>query len=76
MAPRLHTAVMAMVMDESAQLVAVEQALTRKFGGRIDDRRIHREVEVGMQEFRDAPIRTYIPVLLQKRVTDRLRHAG
>jgi hypothetical protein len=67
---------MATVLDETAQLRAVEQALARKFFGRVEDERIHREVEIGMIEFREARIRTYIPVLLQKRVTDRLRQAG
>lgn len=69
------TGAMAMVLDEKAQLRAVEEALARKFSGQIADEQIHHEVEVGISEFRDARIRTYIPVLLQKRVTDRLRHA-
>jgi hypothetical protein len=62
-------------MDESGQLRAVEQALVRRFAGVVAEERIAREVEAGLAELRDAPIRTFIPVLLQKRVTDRLRTA-
>ena len=60
-------------VDEAVQLRTVEDALKRRFAGRVPDETIAREVDEGLREFTGAPVRTYIPVLLQKRVTDRLR---
>jgi hypothetical protein len=64
---------MAIAADETTQLRLVEQQLLRAFAGRVPDEDICREVSAGMSDFRDARIRTFIPVLLQKRVADRLR---
>jgi len=61
-------------VDEAVQLQTVEEALQRRFAGEVPDETIHREVDEGLREFAGAPVRTFIPVLLQKRVTDRLRH--
>jgi hypothetical protein len=60
-------------IDEAAQLQGVEEALQRRFAGRVPDETIAREVDAGLQEFSGARVRTFIPVLLQKRVTDKLR---
>jgi hypothetical protein len=62
-------------VDESVQLRTVEDALKRRFAGQVPDETIAREVDEGLQEFNGAAVRTFIPVLLQKRVTDRLRQA-
>jgi hypothetical protein len=62
-------------VDEAVQLRTVEAALRRRFAGQVPDETISREVDEGLQEFSDAPVRTFIPVLLQKRITDRLRQA-
>ncbi|MCU1591787.1 MAG: hypothetical protein JWP11_3043 [Frankiales bacterium] len=62
-------------VDETVQLRTVEAALRRRFAGQVPDETISREVDEGLQEFSDAPVRTFIPVLLQKRITDRLRQA-
>jgi hypothetical protein len=62
-------------LDEAVQLRTVEAALKRRFAGRVPDETISREVHEGLREFTGAPVRTFIPVLLQKRVTDRLRRA-
>jgi hypothetical protein len=62
-------------VDEAVQLKTVEAALKRRFAGRVPDETISREVDEGLLEFTGAPVRTFIPVLLQKRVTDRLRRA-
>jgi hypothetical protein len=62
-------------VDEADQLRSVEDALKRRFAGRVPDETISREVDEGLREFTGAPVRTFIPVLLQKRVTDRLRRA-
>jgi hypothetical protein len=60
-------------IDEAAQLQTVKVALQRRFAGRVPAETISREVDQGLQEFSGAPVRAFIPVLLQKRVTDRLR---
>jgi hypothetical protein len=62
-------------IDEAVQLQDVEAALKRRFAGRVPDETIAREVNEGLREFTGASVRAFIPVLLQKRVTDRLRHA-
>ena len=62
-------------VDEALQLRTVEDALQRRFAGQVPDETISREVDQGLQEFSSAPVRTFIPLLLQKRVTDRLRRA-
>jgi hypothetical protein len=62
-------------VDEALQLRTVEDALRRRFAGQVPDETISREVDEGLQEFHGARVRTFIPVLLQKRVTDRLRQA-
>lgn len=61
-------------VDESVQLRSVEAALQRRFAGQVPDETIAREVTEGLEEFSHASVRTFIPVLLQKRVTDRLRN--
>jgi hypothetical protein len=63
-------------VDEAVQLRTVEDALKRRFAGRVPDETISREVDEGLREFNGATVRTFIPVLLQKRVTDRLRSAS
>lgn len=62
-------------IDEAVQLRTVEDALRRRFAGRVPDETISREVDEGLREFTGAPVRTFIPVLLQKRVSERLRRA-
>ncbi|MDX6197865.1 MAG: hypothetical protein QOJ79_1016 [Actinomycetota bacterium] len=61
-------------VDEAVQLRTVEDALKRRFAGRVPDETIAREVDEGLREFTGARVRTFIPVLLQKRVIERLRH--
>lgn len=60
-------------VDEAVQLSTVRAALQRRFAGRVSEETIALEVDQGLAEFSDAPVRTFIPVLLQKQVTDRLR---
>lgn len=62
-------------VDEAVQLTTVRAALQRRFAGRVSDETISREVDQGLAEFSGAPVRAFVPVLLQKRVTDRLRRA-
>ena len=58
---------------EEVQLRSVTAALQRRFAGRVAEDTVAREVDEGLREFSGVPVRTFIPVLLQKRVTDRLR---
>lgn len=62
-------------VDEAVQVRTVKAALQRRFAGQVPEETISREVDQGLAEFSGAPVRTFIPVLLQKRVTDRLRRA-
>ena len=64
---------MALINDEKTQLQRVEQALLRKFGDRVQRETICAEVEAAKHEFDQARIRIYVPILLQKQVTDVLR---
>jgi hypothetical protein len=64
---------MALIDDDRSQLARVEATLLGKFGQSVSPETISAEVESAMREFADARIRTYVPVLLQKRVTDQLR---
>jgi hypothetical protein len=60
-------------VDEAVQLRTVKAALQRRFAGEVPDEVIASEVDQGLEEFSEATVRTFIPVLLQKRVTERLR---
>ncbi|GAC1444198.1 MAG: hypothetical protein NVS3B26_12880 [Mycobacteriales bacterium] len=60
-------------VDEALALSTVRAALQRRFAGRVSDEVIRIEVDQGLAEFSGASVRTFIPVLLQKKVTDRLR---
>ena len=64
---------MGLINDEKSQLQRVESVLLSKFGDRVPPDAICAEVEAAMHDFDGARIRTYVPVLLQKRVTDVLR---
>lgn len=64
---------MALIADEQAQVAAVESALVSKYGDRIPPEQISADVRAGLAEFDGARIRTFLPVLLHKRLTDRLR---
>ncbi len=60
-------------IDEAAQMRSVEQALLRKFEGRLDRETICAEVRRRKASFADARIRSFVPVLVQRAVTDALR---
>ena len=66
---------MSLILDETAQLEQVEADLLRAFDG-LPTGLVREEVRTGMADFQDARIRTYIPVLLQRRVRERLRELG
>lgn len=70
-----RTPLSAPVIDEQAQLRSVEEALLHKFGNRIPPETICAEVQRTATAFRDARVRTFVPVLIQHDVTSRLRRA-
>ena len=63
---------MSLILDETTQLQRVEADLLHAFRA-LPERVVSEEVRSGMADFEDARIRTYIPVLLQRRVRERLR---
>lgn len=62
-------------VDENQQVQTVEAALQHRFAGRLTPAAISKAVSQGLAEFSEAPVRTFVPLLLQKRVTDRLRQS-
>jgi hypothetical protein len=60
-------------LDEAVQLGSLKEALQRRFAGTVPEGIIDLEVDEGLREFSGATVRTFIPVLLQTRVTERLR---
>ena len=63
---------MGLVLDENAQLARVEQDLLSRFE-HVPHPVVCAEVQAGLHEFDGARIRAFVPVLVQKRVRDRLR---
>ena len=64
------------VTDEAAQLTSIEDALARQFDGRVDRDRIRQEVRRGVEHFKDAKVRTFVPVLIQREAAQSLRLAS
>jgi hypothetical protein len=67
---------MTAVVDESAQLAQVSSALVRHFAGRVPEETVIAAVQDEARVFDGARIRTFVPVLLQRKVTERLRCAS
>jgi hypothetical protein len=63
-------------IDEAHQLEQVEDRLIRRFGGQVPKQRISKEFSAAVARFAKAPVRTFVPVLIQREVSDTLRHAG
>lgn len=63
---------MRMAQDEHQQVEHVELDLKKQFTD-VPERIIVAEVQAGVSAFREARIRTFVPVLVHKRVRDRLR---
>jgi hypothetical protein len=56
-----------------AQFRSVEEALQRRFAGRVPADEIAHEVELARRKFERSRVNTYVPVLVQREVDDRLR---
>ncbi len=60
-------------ITEQSQIDSVEDALHRKFDAIVSPAKVHAEVQATRATFRDARIRTYVPVLIQREAAVRLR---
>jgi hypothetical protein len=60
-------------VTEESQIRSVEDSLLRRFDGMVPQAKVHAEVEASRALFRDARIRTYVPVLIQREAAVRLR---
>jgi hypothetical protein len=67
---------MAEVVEETAQIHSVEEALARQFEGTVDRSVVQREVRRSMSAFADARVRTFVPVLVQRLAAQALRAQG
>lgn len=68
---------MPLMPDEKAQLAHVEQDLLRLFA-QLSPATVKREVKTAVRTFSSAPVRTFVPVLVHRRVRTQLaplRHA-
>jgi hypothetical protein len=61
-------------VDEQAQIRSVETTMIQRFAGRVSEDVVHAEVAMAASMlYGDARIRTFLPVLVERRVKDRLR---
>jgi len=60
-------------VTEESQIESVEDALHRRFDAIVSPAMVHAEVEATRVALRDARIRTYVPVLIQREAAVRLR---
>lgn len=64
---------MALQTDERTQVSHVADALVAQFAGRVPAEDVRGRVAAELERFSGARIRTYLPVLLQRRVARDLR---
>jgi hypothetical protein len=65
---------MPVVTDEAQQLRVVATALLERFGDQVPEQRINAEVQAAADElYAAAKVRAFVPVLVQRRVSGRLR---
>lgn len=60
-------------VTEESQIRSVEDALHRKFDATASPAMVHAEVVASLDVFRDARIRSFVPVLVQREAAVRLR---
>lgn len=63
-------------VDEADQLKNVEEGLIRKFGDRVPAQRVSQEFGAAVKRFATAPVRAFVPVLIQREVSESLRRSG
>lgn len=59
--------------DEQRQLDSARQALVAEFAGRVPADAVEQRFAELVAEFHAAPVRSFVPVLVQRRVRERLR---
>lgn len=69
---RGHTGSMPIVRDEKSQLAHVSQDLLQAYS-QLPPETVRREVTSATSAFTEARVRTFVPLLVQKRVRDQLR---
>lgn len=60
--------------DEARQLASVRAALVHEFGDRVPAHAVQARLAATVERFDGAPIRTFVPVLAQRRVRLELRN--
>jgi len=63
-------------VDEADQLKNVEEGLIRKFSDRVPAQRVSQEFGAAVMRFAKAPVRAFVPVLIQREVSESLRRSG
>ncbi|GAC1445516.1 MAG: hypothetical protein NVS3B26_24190 [Mycobacteriales bacterium] len=61
-------------VNERQQVQTVEAALQRRFAGKVPADAISTAISQELAEFDEAPVRTFVPLLVHKQVRERLRH--
>ena len=59
--------------DEERQLESARRALLAEFEGRVPADEVERRFAELVAEFRSAPVRSFVPVLVQRRTREQLR---
>jgi hypothetical protein len=59
--------------DEQRQLASVQKALVAEFAGRIPAEEVGQRFTALVAEFQAAPVRSFVPVLVQRRTRELLR---
>ena len=62
--------------DEHRQLESARRALVAEFAGRVPAADVEARFAELVEEFHAAPVRSFVPVLVQRRVRERLRSVG
>jgi hypothetical protein len=72
--PRHQGGEMPIEVDEAAQIRSVEMTMLARFAGRVSEDVVHAEVQMAASMlYGDARVRNFLPVLVERRVTERLR---
>ena len=61
------------IADEKRQLEQARRQLEQEFAGRVPEAQIQGRFAELVAEFEHAPVRSFVPVLVQRRARERLR---
>lgn len=62
--------------DETRQLDSARRALVAEFAGQIPAEQVEQRFADLVREFQAAPVRSFVPVLVQRRARQHLRSAA